>query len=277
MQTAFTLDSLRTSHPIEVPVKDALEVEQIFDAISYCKGSSVIRMLSAHLSAETFLKGVSDYLKAHAYSNATTDDLWAALGKASGLDVKEIIDPWIRKIGFPVVKIAEEPSQIGVEQRRFLSTGDVKPEDDQTTWWIPLGLSKGSQAGHKDNALTAKSTTLRSVDENHYKVNENQTGFYRTDYPPARLEKLGNELGRLSVQDRIGLVADAAALAGSGDATTTGLLILLEGFKRNKETNYLSVLCQADSPNLTYLSTGSGRRYSHPSDTSAPSSPRTRK
>lgn len=67
VQTAQQLDSLRSSHPIEVPVKDALEIDQIFDAISYLKGSSVIRMLSNHLSVEVFLKGVSDYLKAHAY------------------------------------------------------------------------------------------------------------------------------------------------------------------------------------------------------------------
>ena len=50
-----------------MPVKDALEIDQIFDAISYLKGSSVIRMLSAHLGVEVFLRGVSDYLKAHAY------------------------------------------------------------------------------------------------------------------------------------------------------------------------------------------------------------------
>ena len=67
VQTAQQLDSLRASHPIEVPVKDALEIDQIFDAISYLKGSSVIRMLSNHLSVETFLAGVADYLKAHAY------------------------------------------------------------------------------------------------------------------------------------------------------------------------------------------------------------------
>ena len=67
MQQAQQLDSLRSSHPIEVPVKNALEIDQIFDAISYLKGSSVIRMLSNHLSVEVFLKGVSDYLKAHAY------------------------------------------------------------------------------------------------------------------------------------------------------------------------------------------------------------------
>jgi len=67
VQQAFSLDSLRASHPIEVPVRNALEVDQIFDHISYLKGSSVIRMLSSHLGQETFLRGVSDYLKAHAY------------------------------------------------------------------------------------------------------------------------------------------------------------------------------------------------------------------
>ncbi len=67
VQTAFQLDALRASHPIEVPVKNALEIDQIFDAISYLKGSSVIRMLSSHLGEENFLSGVSDYLKAHSY------------------------------------------------------------------------------------------------------------------------------------------------------------------------------------------------------------------
>lgn len=35
---AQRLDSLRTSHPVIVPIKHAEEVEQVFDAISYCKG-----------------------------------------------------------------------------------------------------------------------------------------------------------------------------------------------------------------------------------------------
>jgi aminopeptidase N len=50
-----------------VPVRNALEVDQIFDHISYLKGSSVIRMLGDHLGNQTFLKGVAAYLKKHAY------------------------------------------------------------------------------------------------------------------------------------------------------------------------------------------------------------------
>jgi aminopeptidase N len=44
-------------------------------------------MLSSYLGVETFLNGVSNYLKKHAYGNATTEDLWAALGKEAGTDV----------------------------------------------------------------------------------------------------------------------------------------------------------------------------------------------
>lgn len=232
VQTAQNLDSLRSSHPIEVPVKDALEVEQIFDAISYLKGSSVIRMLSAHLGVETFLRGVHNYLNAHQYGNATTNDLWAALSEASGKDVNTFMDPWIRKIGFPVLTIAEELGQIGIRQDRFLSTGDVKPEDDETLWWVPLGLKTDPQAKEPaTQALTVKEETLRDVDESFYKLNADSVAFIRTNYPPARLAKLGAEKNKLSVEDRIGLVADSAAMALAGLGTSPGLLGLLENFQ----------------------------------------------
>jgi aminopeptidase N len=133
MQTAFTLDSLRSSHPIEVPVKDALDVDQIFDSISYLKGSSAIRMLATHLGQETFLNGVSKYLKAHAYSNAKTQDLWSALSDASGQDVTALMENWITKIGFPVLTVTEKSNQLAIRQSRYLSTGDANHQDDATT------------------------------------------------------------------------------------------------------------------------------------------------
>ncbi|KAF2840379.1 hypothetical protein M501DRAFT_1002726 [Patellaria atrata CBS 101060] len=238
LQTGFGLDSLRNSHPIEVPVRDALEVDQIFDHISYLKGSSVIRMLSAHLTVDTFLLGVSKYLQKHQYGNATTNDLWSALSEASGKDVNTFMDPWIRKIGFPVVTIAEEPGQISVKQSRFLLTGDVKPDEDETTWWIPLNLKTGADTSSvKLGALTTKEHTIREIDDTFYKLNADQVGFYRVNYPPPRLVKLGATRNQLSTQDKIGLVADAAALAISGEGTTTGVLSLVEGF--GDETNLL--------------------------------------
>lgn len=199
-------------------------------------------MLSAHLGEKVFLQGVADYLKAHKYSNATTNDLWSALSKASGQDVTSFMDNWIRKIGFPVVTVAEEPGQISVRQQRFLLSGDVKPEEDETIWWIPLGLKTGSSAStasiHKVGQLTKKEDTIREVDDSFYQLNKDLTGFYRTNYPPQRLAKLGEARNQLSVQDKIGLVGDAYANAVAGYGATPGLLALVENFQ--DESDYLA-------------------------------------
>lgn len=191
-------------------------------------------MLSNHLGQDVFLKGVGEYLKIHAYGNAKTNDLWGALSAASGQDVQAFMDPWIRKIGFPVVTIAEEPGQISIRQSRFLTTGDVKAEEDETTWWVPVGLKTGTPAKVVHSALTQKEDTIREVDDEFYKINADQSGFYRTNYPPQRLLKLGESQDRLSIEDKIGLMGDATALAISGNGTTVALLSLLEGFKNEE-------------------------------------------
>src|SRR5579862_4898060 len=97
---------------------------------------------------------------------------------------------WIKKIGFPVVTVTEEPGQISVRQHRFLSSGDVKPEEDETTWWIPLSLKSGETSAITAAALTSKEQKLKGVDESFYKLNTDNNGFFRTNYPPSRLGKL---------------------------------------------------------------------------------------
>ncbi|KAL7268922.1 hypothetical protein RUND412_008436 [Rhizina undulata] len=237
LQTAFQLDSLRGSHPIEVPVRNALDIDQIFDHISYLKGSGTIRMLSNHLGVKTFLLGVSKYLKKHEYGNATTEDLWSALGEQAGVDVSQFMRNWIKVIGFPVVTVTDnKPGEITVRQNRFLSTGDVKPEEDQTIWWIPLGITKKAIKIASDDihALTEKERTITGLDTEHYKLNDGQNGFYRVNYSAERLAKLGEIREQLSVADRVGLIADAAAMALSGLGTTTGLLSFLVELKDEK-------------------------------------------
>ncbi|MCJ1307303.1 hypothetical protein MMC25_000949 [Agyrium rufum] len=239
MEMAFRLDALRSSHPIEVPVRNSLEVDQIFDAISYRKGSSVIRMLSDHLGIETFFKGVSEYLKDHAYGNATTTDLWKALSKASGQDIPAMMDPWIRKIGFPVLTVTEDLSQIELTQSRFLSTADVKPEEDETLWWIPLGLKVDTKAEGESipiSVMKKKREIIRDIKTTMYKLNANQSGFYRTNYPPKQLGELGASKNFLSPEDKIGLLGDAYALALAGDASAVGVLMLCKDYKDETST-----------------------------------------
>ena len=47
-------------------------------------GITVLRMLSAFVGEETFLRGVSIYLKKHLYANSVSKDLWDGIGEAAG-------------------------------------------------------------------------------------------------------------------------------------------------------------------------------------------------
>eukprot|EP00959_Pyramimonas_sp_CCMP1952_P010161 212401-Pyramimonas_sp.AAC.2 len=52
--------------------------------------------------------GMRAYVKKHAYGNAGTKDLWAALSEASGKDVAELMDCWTKQMGYPVLKVATD-------------------------------------------------------------------------------------------------------------------------------------------------------------------------
>lgn len=76
---AQSLDAMKSSHPVEVEVKHSEEIDEIFDAISYAKGASLIRMISSYIGFDVFLQGMKNYLETHAYGNTTTVLLWQAL------------------------------------------------------------------------------------------------------------------------------------------------------------------------------------------------------
>lgn len=143
---------------------------------------------------------------------------------------------WVKVIGFPVLTVTEAPGEITVSQSRFLSTGDVKPEEDEHTWWVPLALSEESytSSAEKIKALTVKETTIRNLNTNFYKLNHGQTGFFRVNYPAERLQKLGDATDKLSVADRIGLISDAAAMALAGYSSTEGLLGYITKLKEER-------------------------------------------
>lgn len=82
------------SHPIIISVDTPSQITEIFDTITYSKGASIIRMLEDFLSPEIFQAGVTDYLKAHQFSNANTDDLLIHFADKVDFDVSRIFSTW---------------------------------------------------------------------------------------------------------------------------------------------------------------------------------------
>jgi aminopeptidase 2 len=238
LQSALSLDSLRSSHPIEVPVKRADEVSQIFDAISYSKGSCVLRMISTYLGEDIFIEGIRQYLKKYAYENTQTGDLWAALSAASGKDLSKVMDIWTKNVGYPVITVTEneDKKSIHVKQNRFLWTADITPEEDRILYPVFLGL-RSKDGVNKGLTLTEREGNFEVPDMDFFKLNADHTGIYRTSYTPEHLEKLGKAAkeGLLSVEDRAGMLADAGALASSGYQKTSGVLNLLKEFDTETE------------------------------------------
>ncbi|KAJ5202156.1 uncharacterized protein N7498_006819 [Penicillium cinerascens] len=237
LQDAFSLDSLRSSHPIEVPVKRTDEINQIFDAISYCKGSSVLRMISKYLGEDVLLQGVQNYIKTHAYGNTKTSDLWAALANTSGKPVKSVMETWTKNVGFPVISVTEDKdsSTIHVKQNRFLQTNDVRPDEDTVIY--PVMLALRTTQGVEELMLAEREGSFKVPDLDFFKLNADHSGLYRTSYSPERLALLGKaaKLGKLTVEDRAGMIADAGALAASGHQRTSSILELLQNMDSETE------------------------------------------
>lgn len=231
MQEAFALDSLEASHPIEVEVESTAEAIQMFDSISYFKGSSVLRMLSNHIGQKAFLDGVSKYLKTFAYRNASSKDLWNALSETSGVDVQAFMDPWIRKVGYPLVTLTEDSSCLELQQQRFLASGKEDKSLEPTVWPIPLGACSASPAnsGQVMMGQRYETTDLRDF----CKLNKDNSGFYHTSYPSNRLERIGRMSNSLSVEDKAGLIGELNSLVFAGKKRTSELLQFLDWFRED--------------------------------------------
>jgi aminopeptidase 2 len=90
-------------HPTEVAVPDANQINQIFNALSYAKAASVLRMLSEHVGKDRFLKGVPIYLKNHLFANSVSRDLWEGIAEATGKGIPKITDAWISQACRPAL------------------------------------------------------------------------------------------------------------------------------------------------------------------------------
>jgi len=185
MSGGLSLDSLKSSHPIDVPVKSPADVRQIFDEISYNKGGCVLMMLENFIGENNFRQGLHGYLKKHEYSNATTEDLWDSLGSISRQPVRQMMNTWIKQVGYPLIEIQVKDSKLKLSQRRFLLENNGKTK--QGNWIIPLSVRMENKVITK---LMKKPMTI-PYDVNWFKVNDGQKGFYRVKYDENALEVLG--------------------------------------------------------------------------------------
>ena len=129
---AYRQDQLPSTHPVAADIPDLHAVEVNFDGITYAKGASVLKQLVAYVGLDHFLAGLRDYFAAHAFDNATFDDLLGALEKASGRDLSDWGRQWLKTTGLNTLRPEFEVDDAGRFTRFAIHQGGAAPGAGET-------------------------------------------------------------------------------------------------------------------------------------------------
>ncbi|MGH8165870.1 MAG: ERAP1-like C-terminal domain-containing protein, partial [Woeseiaceae bacterium] len=103
---AYARDSRVTTHPIEMPIDSTADFFTVFDAITYEKGSSVLKQLAHYTGEEGYRRGVSAYLKAFSYDTTELSDFIGHIEASTGVDLERWTDEWLYEAGFNTLSSA---------------------------------------------------------------------------------------------------------------------------------------------------------------------------
>jgi puromycin-sensitive aminopeptidase len=252
---AFSVDGLHSTRPIEYPVQAPKDADAMFDVLTYEKGASVLRMLEQHIGPTVFRDGVRDYLHAHAYGNADTNDLWVSLGKIAKQPVPDLMNDWIFQPGYPLITAEiDQSGRLVLSQQRFTYLPNpvpLTPYPVPQTWQIPLQIrvTAGGKTSTSRMLLTEKDRIVPLPhDWESVLINEDGHGFYRVRYAPDLLDRLMNRgIDRLAATERFNILNDAWATTIAGHMPLTDYLDLTARFTTERDKNVWAVLLDSFS------------------------------
>ncbi|MHA2407002.1 MAG: M1 family metallopeptidase [Candidatus Ranarchaeia archaeon] len=240
---AFERDSLIETFPIELPGEgEQIKINPATAPIIYNKGASVLQMMRGYLGEANFKKGIGFFLKKYAFGNANSDDYWSAFDEATGNPISEMMEGWIHHPGYPVLEVNRKGAEVQVKQRRF----SFLPNTSEQLWLIPITLIYYTSDGtsHTQKALFEGETMTLTIPEDAvaFKINPEQTGFYRVSYEKHTLEALGKlvEDKTLSPKDRYGIQTDMFAMVREGSYSVDEYLAFLSYY--TNEDAYLPLV-----------------------------------
>ncbi|KAG7509920.1 glutamyl aminopeptidase [Solea senegalensis] len=243
-------DALLSSHPIIVDVSTPAEITSVFDAISYSKGASILRMLEDWMGKDMFRDGCRKYLKDYYFMNAKTANFWASLANVSGLPVAEVMDTWTKQMGYPVLDVSVSETDAKLTQRRFLldpkANASMPPSPLEYKWTLPVKWQsvKSSKTmltmfdkSSNEHVITNYTPTVDGL----LKVNNDHIGFYRVNHDVHMWNTISEQLKRnhkvFDAADRTSYIDDVFALSRA-DIIDYGNAFNLTMYLTN-ETDYI--------------------------------------
>jgi len=236
-QEAMGLDARATGHPVSQQIVTTDQANGAFDRITYEKGRAVIRMVEQYVGAEHFRDGIRAYVRAHAYGNADSAELWDAIEAQSGKPLRGIAEDFTFRAGVPLVGVelgecARGERAVSLAQSRFaLDDASRVP----LLWHVPVtaeAIGGGSAAAVTDDQGSA-ALTLPGCGA--VVVNPSQAGYYRTHYSHAAFAEVAESFASLPAADQLGLLYDTRALGVAGLVPYSDVYDLVRRTPRNAD------------------------------------------
>ncbi len=268
-QRALTLDSLRSTRAIHARAETPADIEGSFDAIAYEKGAAVLRMIESYVGAETFRNGVNQYLQAHAYGSATSQDFWTAIAATSHRPVDTILPTFVNQPGVPLVEVSlrcEDNNQVTrgtLKQQRLTLDPGLNGGAPGTVWQVPIcSKLQGSDSAGSCAVLDKPEQVLELAHgcPSWAFINAGAHGYFRTAYAPEMLRAMAPEIETaLSAPERLTLVEDEWALVRAGRHTAADYLTIATGFAREQTSGVLALVTARLAFIDQYLTTDTSR------------------
>ncbi len=256
-EMALALDGLHTTRPIEFPVRTPDEVDSMFDALTYEKGGSLLRMLEQYLGTERFREGVRRYLAAHRYGNTETTDLWDAIEEvAEGLPIRALMDSWIFQGGHPLVTASAVGSEVVLTQEPFAylpaanRPAGAGPSAIGSDWLVPVAMQRRGDTDHSaypphHYELLREQPIRVPLGKGLVVVNAGGNGVYRLRYGEELLDAVLTGFDRLEPLERFRLVADTWACALAGSTPLEQFLALVRRLEGEKDPTVWTMVAGA--------------------------------
>jgi aminopeptidase N len=221
-EVALVRDARRGTHPIIQPIRDVLQANDAFDAITYDKGFAVISMLEAYVGSDAFQAGVREYIRKHAYGNTVSDNLWTELDHTSSEPISRIAHDFTLQAGVPLIKVLDTGVALELQEDRFAVDASGSKWTD---WYIPVVAGTlGAESAWHGIVSRQHPADIKASGAGAFVVNLSRTGYFRTLYAPALLQSLAGHFGELAPIDEAGLLCDTHALGLAGREPLTDFL-----------------------------------------------------
>jgi aminopeptidase N len=138
---AYEADALPGRQPVSSPVATAADAMSRPVALTYSKGTAVIRQLAALIGDDALRAGLADYMRRFGGGTASLDDLIGCWSRSSGRDLSGWAQEWLRTEGASTLRASVEAGADGT-----LASLAVE-QDEPRTHRLGIGLYDRSGPG----------------------------------------------------------------------------------------------------------------------------------